>query len=127
VGERYAPHPGGYRNAADHVAGIKRLADAEVSVSAYPERHPESPTVEADRVYAVCHYAGCWACGRLRRRSRLSALWEERARLRPPRERRRITEPLAVEIDRLLRIVFPIFYSAAERRLQYGFQATMVS
>jgi len=48
VGGRYAPHPGGYRNAADLVAGIKRLADVEVSVSAYPEKHPESSTVEAD-------------------------------------------------------------------------------
>src|SRR5215475_2258388 len=48
VGERYAPHPGGYRNAADLVAGIKRLSDVEVSVSAYPEKHPDSPTVEAD-------------------------------------------------------------------------------
>src|SRR5262249_21077663 len=48
VGERYAPHPAGYRNAADLVAGIKRLSDVEVSVSAYPEKHPDSPTVEAD-------------------------------------------------------------------------------
>jgi len=48
VGARYAPHPGGYRNAADLVAGIKRIAPIEVSVSAYPERHPDSPTVEAD-------------------------------------------------------------------------------
>jgi methylenetetrahydrofolate reductase (NADPH) len=54
VGERYAPHPGGYRNAADLVAGIKRLVAAEgageveVSVSAYPEKHPDSPTVEVD-------------------------------------------------------------------------------
>jgi methylenetetrahydrofolate reductase (NADPH) len=49
VGERYAPHPGGYRNAAHLVAGIKRLAtELEVSVSAYPEKHPDSPTVEAD-------------------------------------------------------------------------------
>jgi methylenetetrahydrofolate reductase (NADPH) len=48
VGEGYAPHPGGYRNAADLVAGIKRIADVEVSVSAYPEKHPDSPTVEAD-------------------------------------------------------------------------------
>jgi methylenetetrahydrofolate reductase (NADPH) len=48
VGERYAPHASGYRNAADLVAGIKRLADVEVSVSAYPEKHPDSPTVEAD-------------------------------------------------------------------------------
>ena len=48
VGERYAPHPEGYRNAADLVAGIKRIADIEVSVSAYPEKHPDSPSVQAD-------------------------------------------------------------------------------
>src|SRR5215510_13090247 len=48
VGERYAPHPGGYENGADLVAGIKRIADLEVSVSAYPEKHPDSPTVDAD-------------------------------------------------------------------------------
>ena len=48
IGERYAPHPGGYRNAADLVGGIKSIADIEVSVSAYPEKHPDSATVEAD-------------------------------------------------------------------------------
>ncbi len=48
VGERFSPHPDGYRNAADLVSGIKRLADIEVSVSAYPEKHPDSPTVAAD-------------------------------------------------------------------------------
>jgi methylenetetrahydrofolate reductase (NADPH) len=49
VGEKYAPHPGGYQNGADLVAGIKRIAsDAEVSVSAYPEKHPDSASVDAD-------------------------------------------------------------------------------
>jgi methylenetetrahydrofolate reductase (NADPH) len=48
AGERYAPHPGGYRNAADLVAGIKHITDMEVSVSAYPEKHPDSPSVAAD-------------------------------------------------------------------------------
>ena len=48
VGTPYVPHPGGYRNAADLVAGIKRIADFDVSVAAYPEKHPESPTVAAD-------------------------------------------------------------------------------
>jgi methylenetetrahydrofolate reductase (NADPH) len=49
IGEKYAPHPGGYQNAADLVAGIKRIApEIEVSVSAYPEKHPDSPTVDAD-------------------------------------------------------------------------------
>src|SRR5262249_17248205 len=44
VGERYAPHPGGYRNAADLVAGLKRLSHVQVSVSAYPEKTSDSPT-----------------------------------------------------------------------------------
>ena len=49
IGQRYTPHPGGYQNAADLVAGIRRIADdIEVSVSAYPEKHPDSPTVAAD-------------------------------------------------------------------------------
>ncbi len=48
VGERYAPHPGGYANAAALVAGIRKIAEVEISVAAYPEKHPDSPTVEAD-------------------------------------------------------------------------------
>jgi methylenetetrahydrofolate reductase (NADPH) len=49
AGARYAPHPGGYANGADLAAGIKRIApDFEISVSAYPEKHPDSPSVEAD-------------------------------------------------------------------------------
>jgi methylenetetrahydrofolate reductase (NADPH) len=48
LSERYAPHPGGYGNAAELVAGIKRIADLEVSVSAYPEKHPDSASVAAD-------------------------------------------------------------------------------
>jgi methylenetetrahydrofolate reductase (NADPH) len=48
-GAKYAPHPKGYEHSAALVAGIKRLApDFEISVSAYPEKHPDSPTVEAD-------------------------------------------------------------------------------
>jgi len=48
LGVPYQPHPDGYRNAADLVAGIRREVDAEITVSAYPEKHPDSPTVEAD-------------------------------------------------------------------------------
>jgi len=49
AGARYAPHPGGYDNAAGLVAGIKGISgDIEVSVSAYPEKHPDSPSVAAD-------------------------------------------------------------------------------
>ena len=40
--------PAAIENAADLVAGIKRIADIEVSVSAYPEKHPDSPSVTAD-------------------------------------------------------------------------------
>ena len=47
-GTPYAPHPGGYANAAELVAGLKRLAKFEISVAAYPEKHPDSPSVEAD-------------------------------------------------------------------------------
>ena len=48
VGDKYAPHPGGYATSADLVAAIRRAGDIEVSVSAYPEKHPDSATVEAD-------------------------------------------------------------------------------
>ncbi len=42
-------HPDGYQTSSELVAGIKkRFPDIEVSVSAYPEKHPESPSFEAD-------------------------------------------------------------------------------
>ncbi|WP_337996108.1 methylenetetrahydrofolate reductase [NAD(P)H] [Oleispirillum naphthae] len=44
----YVPHPGGYAYASDLVAGLKRLADFEISVAAYPEGHPQSPSLAAD-------------------------------------------------------------------------------
>lgn len=44
----YTPHPGGYAYASDLVAGIRRNADFEISVSAYPEGHMDSPSLEAD-------------------------------------------------------------------------------
>ena len=48
AGSRYEPTPGGYINAADLVKGIKAIAPFEISVACYPEKHPESPSVEAD-------------------------------------------------------------------------------
>ena len=48
VGTAYQPHPGGYANAAELAAGLRGLADFEISVSAYPEKHPQSPDVAAD-------------------------------------------------------------------------------
>jgi methylenetetrahydrofolate reductase (NADPH) len=48
VGTRYAPHPGGFVNAADLVSGLREIGDFEISVSAYPERHPESESETVD-------------------------------------------------------------------------------
>ncbi len=48
VGSRFAPHSGGYESSSDLVRGIKALGDFEVSVSAYPEKHPESASFDAD-------------------------------------------------------------------------------
>jgi methylenetetrahydrofolate reductase (NADPH) len=51
VGARFTPHPEGYQNAADLVRGIKGLGDFEISVSAYPERHPDSVSIEEDLAF----------------------------------------------------------------------------
>jgi methylenetetrahydrofolate reductase (NADPH) len=48
AGEAYVPHPGGYAYAADLVGGLKRVADFEISVAAYPETHPEAASAERD-------------------------------------------------------------------------------
>ena len=45
---RYEPHPDGYAYGADLVAGLRGLADFDISVAAYPEGHPEAPSVDAD-------------------------------------------------------------------------------
>ena len=47
-GVRFQPHPDGYACAADLVAGLKRVANFEITVGAYPEKHPSSPTIMAD-------------------------------------------------------------------------------
>jgi len=48
IGEPYVAHPDGYATTADLVRGIRAIAPFEVSVSAYPEKHPESPSIDAD-------------------------------------------------------------------------------
>src|SRR5690606_11915971 len=48
VGQPFTPHPDGYRNAADLVAGIRRIGDFDISVAAYPEKHPQSADWDAD-------------------------------------------------------------------------------
>lgn len=47
-GGEYVPHPQGYAYAADLVAGIKSIADFEISVAAFPEKHPTSPSLAFD-------------------------------------------------------------------------------
>ena len=42
IGSRYVPHPEGYAYATDLVEGVKKIANFDISVSGYPERHPES-------------------------------------------------------------------------------------
>nr|WP_295886222.1 methylenetetrahydrofolate reductase [NAD(P)H] [uncultured Devosia sp.] len=42
VGQPFTPHPQGYQNAADLVGGLRRIGDFDISVAAYPEKHPQS-------------------------------------------------------------------------------------
>jgi methylenetetrahydrofolate reductase (NADPH) len=48
VGTAFAPHADGYANAADLVAGAKRISDFEISVAVHPEKHPDSPSWETE-------------------------------------------------------------------------------
>ncbi|MDB5526391.1 MAG: methylenetetrahydrofolate reductase [Rhizobium sp.] len=48
MGTHYQPFPGGYANAAELTAGLGTCGDFEISVSAYPEKHPESADTAAD-------------------------------------------------------------------------------
>jgi methylenetetrahydrofolate reductase (NADPH) len=46
--EKYEPHPDGYAYASDLVTGLRKVADFEISVAAYPEVHPEAPDADFD-------------------------------------------------------------------------------
>jgi len=48
VGASYRPHPNGYSNGADLVGALARHGSFDISVSAYPEKHPESPDFATD-------------------------------------------------------------------------------
>ena len=46
IGQTFNAHPEGYQGSAELVAGIRAIGDFEVAVSAYPEKHPESPSLD---------------------------------------------------------------------------------
>jgi len=48
AGARFTAHPGGYGSSLELIAAVQQIAPFEVSVSAYPEPHPESRSVRAD-------------------------------------------------------------------------------
>lgn len=48
VGTSFTSHPDGYANAAALVAGLKKIADFDISVACYPETHPEAQCPDSD-------------------------------------------------------------------------------
>lgn len=48
VGAKYVPHSQGYSNGAELVEALSSLGEFDVSVAAYPEKHPESPDFATD-------------------------------------------------------------------------------
>ena len=45
---QFVPHPDGYASAAELVEGLRKLHPFEISVSAYPETHPEALSAASD-------------------------------------------------------------------------------
>jgi hypothetical protein len=48
MAQPYRPHAEGYATTPDLIGGIRAIGDFEISVSCYPEKHPESPSFEHD-------------------------------------------------------------------------------
>ncbi|MFM2257504.1 MAG: methylenetetrahydrofolate reductase [Pseudomonadota bacterium] len=48
AGGQFTPHPQGYASAAELVEGLRKRHPFEISVSAYPETHPEAASAQAD-------------------------------------------------------------------------------
>lgn len=48
----FAPHPQGYANSTDLIAGLRKVGDFEISVGCYPEGHPDtsSPRIELEHL-----------------------------------------------------------------------------
>ncbi len=45
---KYAPYPEGYAYTSDLISGLKKIGNFEISVAAFPEKHPESQSFEED-------------------------------------------------------------------------------
>ena len=59
LGTEWQPHPGGLQHAVELVELIRSLGAFSVGVAAFPEGHPESPSLEHDaRVLALKQQAG---------------------------------------------------------------------
>ncbi|MEQ8269154.1 MAG: methylenetetrahydrofolate reductase [NAD(P)H] [Parvibaculum sp.] len=48
LGAPYRPHPDGYQSTPELITAIRKIGDFDVIVSAYPEKHPESVSLDAD-------------------------------------------------------------------------------
>ncbi len=48
IGTAFSAHPEGYQTSTALIEGIRKIGDFEVSVSAYPEKHPETATLDDD-------------------------------------------------------------------------------
>ncbi len=48
LGSAFVPHPDGYEGSVELISAIRRIAPFEISVSAYPEPHPDSHSQALD-------------------------------------------------------------------------------
>ena len=48
AGTKFEPHPGGYAGSPELIEGIRKIGNFEISVSAYPEKHPDSASLDAE-------------------------------------------------------------------------------
>ncbi|WEK56697.1 MAG: methylenetetrahydrofolate reductase [NAD(P)H] [Candidatus Brevundimonas phytovorans] len=48
IGGAYVPRSDGYANATELTTAISRVGGFDITVGAYPERHPESPSIDHD-------------------------------------------------------------------------------
>ena len=48
IGTKFVAHPEGYKSSVELVSGIREIADMTISVSGYPEMHPESPSLKSE-------------------------------------------------------------------------------